>query len=104
MENEADKGVRIHRGRCDSLKIYEVTEGELATIERGSPNSLFLNFAIFFLSVAVAFLITLLTVSITSDRLYTIFVVVCVLGFMVGVFLLFLWYRNNNDFTNTLKK
>lgn len=104
QNTQAEDNVKIHRAKCDSLKIYEVTEGELVTIERGSPNSVFLNFAIFFLSIAIAFLITLLTVKIDSDRLFTIFVVVCVLGFMVGFVLLFLWYKNNNEFSDTIDK
>ncbi len=102
--NEGENEVKITRARCDSLKIYDVTEGELAVIERGSPNSVFFNFAIFLLSVASSFLVTLLTVDFESIKLFAIFVAICVLGFMVGLFLLILWYRNHNDFHDTIKK
>jgi hypothetical protein len=40
----------IRRARIDSLDIYEVSEYELALLERGSPDCLFLNFAIFLLT------------------------------------------------------
>ena len=46
---EGEKITKIKIGRVDSLVIYEVSEGELQTIERGSPNSIFLNFSIFLL-------------------------------------------------------
>lgn len=85
--------VRILRGRVDSLSLYEVTEYELNVLEEGSPSSTLLNFAIFFISVALSFLTALLTSSPSSDRIFAVFVVLVVAGFGGGVVLLTLWWR-----------
>ncbi|MBC2845612.1 hypothetical protein [Winogradskyella flava] len=99
------KGPKIRRGRYDSLVLYEVSEAELQIIERGSPNSLYLNFAIFLLSVGISFLATLLTFEFgESNKKFTVFVVVTVIGLLVGIFLLILWYRSKNQFDDVIKK
>ena len=41
-------GPKIKRGRYDSLELFEVSESELTIIERGSPSSTYLNFAILY--------------------------------------------------------
>lgn len=94
----------IRRARVDSLDIYEVTEEELGQLEKGSPMSLQLNFSIFLLSVAITTLITLLTVQIVSSQLYTIFVVVTVIGLVLGVFLFLLWFSNYRSLTPVAKR
>ena len=38
----------IRRARFDRLTIYEVSESELEVLARGSPDSIYLNFAVFF--------------------------------------------------------
>jgi len=98
-----EKPLEIRRGRVDSLTLFEVTDGELQTLERGSPNSVFLNFAIFFISSAVSFLITLLTVAIESNRTFTAFLVFTVLFGIAGVVLLVLWWRTRNEVSEALK-
>jgi hypothetical protein len=87
----------IRRARIDSLNIYEVSESELALLERGSPDSLFLNFAVFLLSSALSLLVALLTTTITSSRTFTVFVVFTVTGVVGGLFLLLLWLRNRQS-------
>jgi hypothetical protein len=108
-KNERDKsgeiGPRIKRGRYDSLELFEVSEGELTIIERGSPSSTYLNFSIFLISIASSFLTTLLTTDLTSKpKLFTIFTVICSVGFLIGFFLLLLWFRNKNEFDDIIKK
>lgn len=98
-------GPKIKRGRFDSLELFEVSESELSIIESGSPSSIYLNFAIFLISIAFSFITTLLTVDLTQKIiLFTIFVVICTVGFLIGIFLLILWYRNKNEFKEILKK
>lgn len=96
--------VRVQRGKYDSLNLYEVTEDELTILEKGSPTSDYLNFAIALLSIAASFLITLLTVKIESNRIFCFFTISCIVGFTLGLFLLKLWFRNRNDFKNVIKK
>lgn len=98
------KGPKIRRGNLDSLSIYEVSEGELTTIERGSSNSIFLNFSIFLLSIAVSFLTALLTGDFTEKEVVqTIMIVITVCGFIIGGFLLILWLRKKDDFDEVIK-
>ena len=106
VENESFGGTnpRIRRGRVDSLTIYEITEAELETLENGSPASLHLNFAIFFISTAISFLTALLTTTISNLRIYCFFVVVVVVGFALGLILGVLWYRERKSATLLSKK
>ena len=100
-----DKGPTIKKGKVDSLTIYEITDGELETIERGSPNSTFFNIGIALLSIAISFFITLVTVDLSQrQKLFIIFTVVTVVGFIVGVILLILWIKTKNDVDEVLKK
>jgi len=101
----AEKGPTIRKVKVDSLTIYEVTESELEIIERGSPSSTQLNLSIALLSVAVSFLITLLTSDFKGkDRLFTVFTVVTVVSFLGGGVLFLLWYNTKNDVDEVLKK
>ncbi|MFM7852291.1 MAG: hypothetical protein ACKO96_10355 [Flammeovirgaceae bacterium] len=103
--NKEGEIVKVKRAKYDSLELFEVSENELTTIERGSPSSNYLNFAIFLLSIAISFLTTLVTIDLKERQtLFTVFTVICVLGFMVGIFLTILWYRSKNDFDEVLKK
>ena len=98
------KGPTIRRGNLDSLSIYEVSEGELTTIERGSSNSIFLNFSIFLISIAVSFLTALLTGDFTKKEVVqTVMIVITVCGFIIGGFLLILWLRKKDDFDEVIK-
>jgi|SRR5690554_1320288 amino acid transporter len=104
-ESSGEIGPKIKRGRYDSLELYEVSESELTIIERGSPSSTYLNFAIFLLSIASSFLTTLLTVDLSSKMtLFTIFTVICVIGYLIGVFLVILWFQNKNEFKKIIEK
>lgn len=103
IENE-EGGPRIQRGKIDSLKVYDVTEDELAALEQGSPGSLYLNFSIFLLSVGVSFLVALLTTPPTSVYLFAIFVVFTAMGFVIGLLLLCLWLRERKSATSVSKK
>jgi uncharacterized membrane protein YciS (DUF1049 family) len=91
-EQSGEKSPRILRGRLDSYAIYEITEDELRDLETGSPSSLYLNFAIFGLSIAMSFFIALVTATV-SDRVFTVFTVLTVVGFLIGACLLILWWR-----------
>jgi len=69
----------------------------LQILERGSPDSILLNFAIFLGSVAVSFLIALITTEIHSSRTFAVFVIITVAAFIVGAVLLalWIWYRRS---------
>lgn len=104
---DQDFGPEIRRARVERLTIYEVTESELVILQKGSPDSVYLNFAIFLLSMAVAFTIALLTTKIISVTVLIFFIMFIVFGYIGGFFLLILWYRNRSsvyDCINTIQK
>ena len=104
--NEAsEKGPTIKKGKVDSLTIYEITDGELEIIERGSPNSTFFNIGIALISIAISFFVTLVTVDLTlRQNLFTVFTVVTVVSFTVGIVLMILWIKTKNDVDEVLQK
>ena len=102
-EQSGEKAPRILRGRVDSFALYEITDAELNILEAGSPSSLHLNFSVFFLSIAASFFIALLT-STVSDRAFTIFVVVTVVGFAAGGFLFVLWFRARQSVSAVVRR
>jgi hypothetical protein len=93
----------IRRARVQTLTIYEVSDGELDLLERGSPDSLYLNFAIFLLSSAISFIIALLTTVPFSQMVTIIFVAFTIIGLIVGVFLLLLWRRSRSFRVDCIK-
>ena len=95
--------VEIRRGSYKELTLYDVEESELELLAQGSPDSLYLNFAIFLLSAAVSFLTALLT-AVLSDRIFTVFVVITCLGFIVGVLLLVIWLRKGRSISVLVQK
>ena len=81
----------IRRMRLDSLRIFEIGEAELEALERGSPESVFMNLALAVLAVAISFSISLATTKVESDRTFTVFVVITVVGYLAGATFLILW-------------
>lgn len=94
--------VLIRRARLDRLTIYDVSESELEILERGSPNSIYLNFAIFLLSIAVSLTVALLTTTTTSTSIFIIFIVCTVVGYVGGILLLILWRRNRSSVSDCI--
>jgi hypothetical protein len=93
----------IVRARYDRLTIYEISEDELELLVRGAPDSVLLNFAIFLLSAAVSFLTALLTTTIDSDRLFVVFVIFTVAGFVIGSIMMALWWRGRRSVSSLIE-
>ena len=103
-EHSGDKPFKIKRGRVDSLSLYEITEHELVTLENGSPSSLYLNFSLLLLTTATSFLISLLTTTIESDRTYFTFVILVVVGYVLGILLGIIWWRTRQSVSEITKR
>jgi hypothetical protein len=102
--SSGDAAVSIHRARIQSLTIYELTDSELEALLKGSPGALYLDFAVFLLSTATSFLIVLVSTDIPSSRVFSVFVVVAVVGYDLGFLLLCLWYRSRRSVTSTVQR
>jgi hypothetical protein len=105
-----EKPPEIIRGRVSSFAVYEVTDSELATLEKGAPGSLYLTFATNLVSIAVCFLVALLSPlpagSAAVTKTWIVFCVITVVGFCVGLFLLILWvanYRRTSSITKAIR-
>jgi hypothetical protein len=95
--------VEVRRGAFAQLIIHEVAEYESEILSHGSPDSLYLNFAIFLLSVGLSFLVGLLT-AVLSPRVFTIFVVLTTVGFLIGVMLLIVWLKKRTSTSDLIEK
>lgn len=87
---------RIRRGNISSLTVFEITDYELDTLERGGPVSTYQTFGIFLLSTGLSFAVSLLTTNIESDRLFLLFTVVTFVGIVFGIMSIAVWYRERS--------
>jgi hypothetical protein len=96
--------VKVRLGTFGELTIHEVADHELESLAHGSVESAsYLNFAIFLLSTAISFFVALMTTVLTS-RMFTVFVVIAIVGFVNGVFLLIVWHRKRSSVWDLVEK
>jgi hypothetical protein len=103
-ENSGEKQPAIRRGRVDSLTIYEITDYELGVLAAGSPASIYLNFSILLLSVAVAGLLALLTATFSWPIAREAAILLTIVGAIGGVFLLLLWRHSHASTGGIVKR
>ena len=82
----------------------KIADYELDVLARGSPSSTFLNFAIFLLSIALSFHIALVSTTISANRIFSVFVIIVVLGYISGIVLFVLWFRNRQSTSKIIKR
>ncbi len=85
----------IRIGRIGVLKVHQISDEELIRLSQGSSHSLFLNLGISLISISTSFLISLITTVINSIRLFNVFVIITVLGFLSGIILIILWWTSH---------
>lgn len=107
-DSEGEK-ITVKRGKVDSIKIYEVSESELITIEAGAPSSLYLNFTTFFGGVFVSFITVLLTVKFDLDikKELIVFIVFLLCDIVTGfltVIMVIIWMVKRKDLSNIIKR
>lgn len=93
----------IRRARLDNLTIYEISEAELNTLEKGSPDSIYLSISIALLSAALAFLGSALITKIESNVVMFLFIAFIVVGFVVGGVLLLLWFKSRSSVSDCVE-
>jgi hypothetical protein len=87
----------IRRGRVASIDLYEIKESELEILEKGSNADIYLNFSIALLSLSISITTAFFSATFTNKLAETFFIVIDVIGFIIGLILLFLWYRGRKD-------
>ena len=101
---QGEKPLVVRRGRVDSVDLYEVKENELELLEKGSPATLQLNFAIFLLSMAFSSIVALLTTEVKWPIVKIFFVVITVVGILLGLYLLLSWWKTRTSIKEVIKK
>ncbi len=86
----------VRRGRVDSVDLFEVKENELELLEKGSPAGLQLNFSVFLLSIAFSSILTLATATVKWPIMEIVFVVIAVIGILLGIYLLISWWKTKS--------
>ena len=93
----------VRRGAYTEVILYEVEKSELELLALGNSDSIYLNFAIFLLSMAVSFLTSLLT-TIVSDKTFTVFLVITCVGFIAGSLLLVISLRKRQSISALVQR
>ena len=102
-QNNSKRYIEIRRGTIDSLLVCEITDYEWDNLKKGTSESIFLNLSIALLSISCSFLIALLTTTIDS-RIFIVFTVLVTTGFISGILLMCLWWRDRQSITPLIKQ
>jgi hypothetical protein len=97
-----DNPLKVRRGRVASVDLYEVKDSELDILEKGSPATLQLNFAIFLLSLAFSSIAALCTATFSSPIAQDIFTFIAVIGILLGGYLVISWWRTRTSITGLI--
>lgn len=100
-----DNSVTIRRGRVSSVDLYEIKESELDQLENGSDAGIKLNFSIFLFSMAATAIASLCTADFSqSPTVKTIFLIVSIVGIVIGLYLLIVWVHEHKSTKTVIKK
>jgi hypothetical protein len=88
--------LKVRRAPFSELAVYEISEYELEVLERGSPDSVKLNFSLALLSIAITSTLTLLTTPIPSGKVFQAWFTVTSFGYIIGIYLLVIWLFGNS--------
>lgn len=102
-QNGGKRYIEIRRGTVDSLLVCEITDYEWDNLKKGTSESIFLNLSIALLSISSSFLIALLTTTIDS-RIFIVFTVIVTTGFISGIILMCLWWRDRQSINPLINK
>lgn len=102
-EHSDQKPLRIRRGFVESVDLYEIKDSELDLLDKGSPASFQLNFSIFLLSIAFTSIACLATATFKDRSVEIIFIVIGVIGILLGAYLLLSWYRSRTSIRDVVK-
>lgn len=99
-----DAHFKLARGKIKSINLYEISEYELAVFEQGGSSSTSLSFSTFLLSSAISFFTVICTVDLSKNiLLYSSFFIVTFSGFVLGFFMLIIWWRSHTSVRNLAK-
>jgi len=94
----------VRMGIVASVDIYQIKENELEALEHGTQGGTYLNFSIFLLSTAITTIVSLCTAKFESHRIETVFIVFSIVGLVLGVLLLVLWWKAHKSLSDVIRK
>ncbi|MDP1803380.1 MAG: hypothetical protein Q8L81_18600 [Bacteroidota bacterium] len=100
---DSESTVSIRRGRVESVDLFEVKEHELEILENGGSDSIYLNFSIFLISIALSAIFSLCTSTFSLPIYQTLFLIIAVVGMLGGIFLLILWLKQRKSTKSVVK-
>jgi hypothetical protein len=106
MVKKPDLSPPVRIAPLGELNVYPVCEHDLDRLAQGSPASVMLNFALFFLGVATTAFGTLWTAPPQNDRVYYTFLTIFLVTLIAGVVLLVLWrfqHQSTKDLVKRIK-
>ena len=104
IEPSSNGNVRVRRARVGHINVYEVKEEELEILEKGTPITTYLTFAVFFLTSAITCFASLMTADFTRDLEKGVFIVVCIFSLIFGLFFLFMWKRSKTPISDVVER
>lgn len=98
------ESIVIRRVQIEVINLFEISEHELTIIESGGSAGLYLNFSIFLLSIGLTGITALSTATFKTDFIEIFFVIISIVGFLAGFFLLLLWWRQKESLKTIFTK
>lgn len=98
------KSLKVRKGLVDSVDLYEVKEHELEILANGESTGIYLNLSIFLFSISASAIISLATAEFKAYRTEMAFLFVAILGILVGLVLIILWWINRKSIATIIKR
>ena len=105
-QGEQGEKIDVKRRKIGAVTIYDVTEAELTILEKGTEVSVWLNFLIGTVSIAVSFLVSLLTVEWDNTKVsltQIVFICITIIMFLSAVACFVFWRRGRGQHQETIK-
>jgi hypothetical protein len=97
--------VPIRRHGISQVEAYDVTADELDIIERECKDvGLDFQIALFGITEAIAFSVSLATTKIDSRTTKDLFIIFVALGFSFGIIYTIKWFRSRDSFSKTIRR
>src|SRR3984893_8628303 len=97
--------IEVERHRYEGLVIYEVTSDELNNLKKETLSiSEDLTFATIGTTAGLSFLIAILTVDFRSERMFNVFFMVTLVGFIVAIYWGIRWLKGRKSFEGTITR
>lgn len=91
MDNRKNNVFRYERSM--SIKVYQIADYELKTLEEGHTGINYLNFGTFFLSIGFTAIAALLTSEFKFNIAKSVFYLVAILGPFLSLYFIFKWWQ-----------